>query len=230
MDFKKTGQFIQFRRKEKGLTQRQLAELLGISDKTISKWETGKSFPDFTYVPQMCQILEINVNELLSGDVLSSNEYPEKAEANMIFLMGKMKNRRIKDIMYTVISVVLFVFVISYLIWDVFSPDEWHLFNWFYEPVSLIAECLLLGAFWLMTIGIDEKKRFKLAEKFILSIGVVISLVPFELLLLGIEEISQLDALMAGACLIPIFYAFCIYILLLFLELIKERMNSRQKE
>lgn len=229
MDFKKTGQFIQIRRKEKGLTQRQLAELLGISDKTISKWETGKGFPDFTLVPQMCQILEINVNELLSGEVLSSKEYPEKAEVNMISLMEKMKHRRIKDILYVSISVVLFVFIIYYLIWDVFAPDEWHLLNWFYEPVLLIAECLLLGAFWLMSTGIDEKKRFKLAEKFILSIGVVISLVPFELMLLGIEEISQLDALMTGTCLIPVFYAFCIYILLIFLEMIKERINNRQK-
>lgn len=230
MDFKKTGQFIQIRRKEKELTQRQLADLLGISDKTISKWETGNGFPDFTLVPQLCQILEINVNELLSGEALSSKEYPEKAEVNMISLMEKMKHRKIKDILYASISVVLFVFAIYFLLWSDFaSNDEWHLLNWFYEPVALITECLLLGAFWLMSSGIEGKRRFKLAEKFILSMGVVISLVPFELTLLRTEDISQLNILILGTCLMPVFYAFCICILLIFLEMMKEKTNNRQK-
>ncbi len=72
MDAKKTGQFIQTRRKEKQLTQKQLADILGISDKTVSKWETGRGIPNVTFVSQLCEILGISVNEFLSGETLSS--------------------------------------------------------------------------------------------------------------------------------------------------------------
>lgn len=226
VDFKKTGQFIQTRRKEKELTQRQLADLLGISDKTISKWETGKGMPDLTLIPQICRILEINVNELLSGEALSSNEYPEKAEANMISLMKKLKHRRTRDILYVTIGAVLIILSIYFLVWTEFAPDEWHLLNWFYEPISLIVECLLLGAFWLISSGMEEKERFKLAHKYILSIGGVLSLIPFELTLLRTDEISQLNVLNVGICLIPIFYALCICILLIFTETIKAKIKN----
>lgn len=229
MDFKKTGQFIQSRRKEKELTQRQLADLLGISDKTISKWETGKSFPDFTLVSQICQILGISVNELLSGEAISSKEYPKKAEVNMISLMEKLKYRRIRDILHASISVVLIVFSMFFLMWVEFAPDEWHLLNWFYEPYALITECLLLGAFFLMSSGMEAKERFKLAEKYILSAGVVISLFALEMVLLRTDEMSQLNTLNVGICLMPIFYAFCTCILLIFSEILKEKLSSRQK-
>lgn len=226
VDLKKTGQFIQTRRKERELTQRQLADLLGISDKTISKWETGKGMPDLTLIPQICRILEMNVNELLSGEAISSNEYPEKAEANMISLMKKIKHRRTRNILYVTISAVLIFFSIYSLMWTEFAPDEWHLLNWFYEPISLIVECLLLWAFWLFSSGMEEKERFKLAHKYILSIGVVLSLVPFELTLLRTEEISRLNVLIVGTCLIPIFYAFCICIFLIFSEVIKAKIKN----
>lgn len=94
--------------------------------------------------------------------------------------------------MYAAMSAVLIIFSIYFLMWTEFAPDEWHLLNWFYEPVSLIVECLLLGAFWLFSSGMEEKERFKMAHKYILSIGVIFSLIPFELMLLRSEEISQL--------------------------------------
>lgn len=225
MDFKKTGQFIQTRRKEKELTQKQLADILGISDKTISKWETGKSFPDFTLVSQLCQILEINVNELLSGEALSSKEYPEKAEVNMISLMEKLKRRKIKNILYVSISVVLIIFCMYSVMWVEFAPDEWYLLDWLYEPHALIVEGLLLGAFFLVSSGMDAKDRFKLAEKFILCVGAVISFFDLEMILLRTDEISHLNVLSLGMCLISTFYAFCICIVLILLELIREKVN-----
>ena len=226
MDLKKTGHFIQARRKEKELTQRQLADLLGISDKTVSKWETGNGMPDFTLVPQICQILEINVNELLSGEILSSKEYPEKAEVNMISLMVKLKRRKIKDILYASISVVLIVLCICFMLWVEFAPDGWHLLNWFYEPYVLIAECLLLGAFGLMSTSMETKARFNLAEKYILSIGAVLILFPLELTLLRTDELSHLNVLSVGTCLIPIFYALCLCILLIFAEVISQKFKD----
>ena len=69
------GQFIQSTRKEKGLTQKQLAEQINVSDKTISKWENGFSTPDTTILLDLCNVLDISVNELVSGKKISPDEY-----------------------------------------------------------------------------------------------------------------------------------------------------------
>ena len=68
MDQTRIGTFIAVLRKEKGLTQKELAEQIGISDKTVSKWETGNGMPDIAYLSPLCEVLDINVNELLSGE------------------------------------------------------------------------------------------------------------------------------------------------------------------
>lgn len=87
LDQKKTGKFIAELRKELGLTQKELAEQLGVTDKAISKWECGRSMPDNSILMDLCQILMVNVNELLSGERLSSDSYSGKAEENMMNLM-----------------------------------------------------------------------------------------------------------------------------------------------
>ena len=72
MDQIKTGKFIAERRRAKHLTQRELAEKLLVSDKTVSKWETGKGLPEVSLMMPLCEILGINVNELLSGELIDS--------------------------------------------------------------------------------------------------------------------------------------------------------------
>lgn len=66
MDRDKLGKFISVQRKNKGFTQQKLAEELNISNKTISKWETGEGYPDITIVPRLAEVLEVTPNELLS--------------------------------------------------------------------------------------------------------------------------------------------------------------------
>ena len=91
MDVKKIGAFIAQQRKQKQLTQKQLSVALGISDKTVSKWECGYGLPDISMITPLCAELEITVNELLSGEHLSQEDYHEKAEENMIQLMHENK-------------------------------------------------------------------------------------------------------------------------------------------
>ena len=91
MDQLKTGKFIAEMRKEQGLTQRALAEKLMISDKTVSKWECGNGFPDISLMMPLCEILHINVNELLSGKRLQAFEYKQNAEDNIMRLMEERR-------------------------------------------------------------------------------------------------------------------------------------------
>ena len=94
MDQIRIGKFIAESRKSRNLTQRQLADLLSISDKTISKWECGKGLPEVSLMLPLCAALNITVNDLLSGEKVSSMEYQKKAEGNMISLMKENEENR----------------------------------------------------------------------------------------------------------------------------------------
>lgn len=91
MDQIGTGKFIAALRREKNMTQRELADALGISDKTISKWETGHGLPEVGLMLPLCEILDISVNELLSGQRLTADTYKQKAEENIMALMNEKK-------------------------------------------------------------------------------------------------------------------------------------------
>ena len=68
MDLIKIGKYIAFKRKEQGLTQKQLAEKLNMSDKSVSKWERGICLPDVSVYLELCKILDISINEFLAGE------------------------------------------------------------------------------------------------------------------------------------------------------------------
>lgn len=89
MDQKAIGTFIAACRKEKNLTQMQLAEKLNITNRAVSKWETGKSCPDVSIMLELCDILGITVNELLSGERITMENYQKKAEENLVELQQK---------------------------------------------------------------------------------------------------------------------------------------------
>lgn len=89
MNQEKIGKFIADCRKEKGLTQLQLAEKLNITNRAVSKWETGKSCPDVSLMLELCNILGITVNELLSGERMLMEDYQKKAEENLVELQDK---------------------------------------------------------------------------------------------------------------------------------------------
>lgn len=97
MDQIKIGRFIASCRKEQNMTQAHLAERLGISDRAVSKWETGKSMPDSGIMLELCELLEINVNELLSGERLRIDIYNRRAEENLLKMKQEVeaKNRQL---------------------------------------------------------------------------------------------------------------------------------------
>ena len=111
MDQIKIGRFIADRRKGMQLTQRQLADKLGVSDKTISKWECGKGLPEVALMMPLCELLNINVNELLSGEKLSDESYHKKAEENIMNLVKEKEESKKKIILSTIVGVMCVVSV-----------------------------------------------------------------------------------------------------------------------
>lgn len=121
MDQIKTGKFIAGERKLKGCTQKQLAEALGISDKTVSKWECGNGFPDVSLLLPLCGELGVTVNELLAGERVAEENYKQKAEENMVDLVREAQESKRKIVLAALVaalallgSIPLF-FVASYL-------------------------------------------------------------------------------------------------------------------
>ena len=86
MDQIRTGKFLKDMRREKGWTQSEFAEKLGVSEKTVSKWETGRGLPDVSLMLPVCEQLGITVNELLCGERLNGEQYRARAEQNLLDL------------------------------------------------------------------------------------------------------------------------------------------------
>ncbi len=118
MDQIKIGKFIAECRKKNNLTQAQLAEKLFISDRAISKWENGKSMPDSSIMLALCKELKISVNDLLSGEVISMENYNKEVE-NKLLEMAKEKeqaDRRLLNLeIFIGISATVFLFVFLFV-------------------------------------------------------------------------------------------------------------------
>ena len=126
MDQIKIGKFIQEKRKEKGLTQSDLAEKLNITDRAISKWENGICLPDAGTMPLLCEILGISINDLFSGEKVDMKNNEKKLEENLLE-MTKLKENKDKELltMEIVIGVLssLVLFVLIFVASFVDMPD-----------------------------------------------------------------------------------------------------------
>jgi len=127
MDQIKIGRFIAACRKKQNLTQMQLAEKLNISDRAVSKWETGRAMPDSSIMLALCDILNITVNDLLSGEVVTMDHYNEKLEKNLLEMV-KQKEEADKRLLALeiVVGVLCFAVCLALGVIASFVPmEEW---------------------------------------------------------------------------------------------------------
>lgn len=174
MDQQKTGEFIAQLRKEKGMTQRELAERLMISDRTISKWECGNGFPEISLMLPLCEILGVSVNELLSGKRLPSGEYQKHAEVNIMSLM--QERRESKRNVGLSIFIVLVTFLAGFtLIW---LSGSLEMETWLRVLLVVIGFISLLGGITVavvleVTSGAFECQKCK--KRFMPTLGAYIA-------------------------------------------------------
>lgn len=103
-----TGKFISQKRKEKNLTQEQLAEKLGVSNKTVSKWETGKCMPDYSVVKSLCKELEITVAELMDGEAAEEKSVRTYDEEQIMDLLRRTQElEKQKNTLYGIVLIVM---------------------------------------------------------------------------------------------------------------------------
>ena len=126
-----TGLFIASKRREQNLTQEQLAEKIGVSNRTVSKWETGKTMPDYSVVERLCQVLDITVSELIAGKEKEATVNNTSYEEDMALLSYKIEQlEKYKDSQIeagkTVKTGITFGSVLSMVI----SYTQWHSIGW----------------------------------------------------------------------------------------------------
>ena len=161
MDQIKIGKFIASCRKEQGMTQAFLAEKIGITDRAVSKWETGKSLPDSGIMLELCGLLRINVNELLSGERIMAESYDKRAEENLLAMKREVedKNRQMLRVEYlisfpTVIAGLFMCFVASYV-----EMPAW-------LRIALIAfSFVMIFAVAFIAVGIEQKAGYYECQK-----------------------------------------------------------------
>jgi len=117
MDQQKTGRFLAQLRREKGITQAQLAEKIGTANKTVSRWETGAYMPDVEMLLILAEFYGVSVNELLSGERLSDGELRQKADDNIGYIVSENKKKYrvlLFSAVIAVIAVMLAFFMLGY--------------------------------------------------------------------------------------------------------------------
>jgi len=139
MDQIKIGKFIAACRKEQKLTQLQLADRLGITDKAVSKWERGIAMPDTSIMLELCEILQINVNELLSGEKITMENNNQKNEELMLDLAKEIaeKNKTIWTTMWIIMAVSMLGLLGGCAAIYFFVPEG------VWQAVSVIGICIL---------------------------------------------------------------------------------------
>ena len=127
MDQIRIGRFIAERRKRVGLTQAQLAEKLNITDRAVSKWETGKAMPDSSIMLELCGILAITVNDLLSGEVVVMENYSKETEKNLLKMVKEKEesDRRLLALEWVIAILSLVVLLIPTVIAVCLPLAEW---------------------------------------------------------------------------------------------------------
>ena len=124
------GKFIAECRKEKNMTQQELADKLGVTDRAISHWENGRRLPDYSLLKDLCDVLSISINELFSGEKISKEDYETKAEENMSKLINDNYSEKKKinwiiaisvAVVYLSISIIFDIWAYSWIIWVGYS-------------------------------------------------------------------------------------------------------------
>lgn len=126
MDTVKIGKYIAQKRKNLGFTQRDIAEQLGMSDKSVSKWERGVCLPDVSVYMELCRIIGISLNEFIAGEDIEQVELQEKSEQNILDVTedGNYKKRRLKAIIAVLVCICVAVTSLSgYLLWKRFHVE-----------------------------------------------------------------------------------------------------------
>lgn len=159
MDYNKIGNLISTERKAKKLTQAKLAEKLFVSEKTVSKWETGKGSPDTNSLQKLCEIFNISINELLNGERISKDNYIPKAEEQLLALQKEKeesdKRLLLSEYIFGAIIVISFIII---LYGAVYAIEQLHMST--LPIIVIVLDVIMFGVAAQFALFIEQKTGF----------------------------------------------------------------------
>lgn len=216
MNQEKIGRFIAESRNQAKLTQKELAEKIGISDKTISKWECGKSMPDISYLDTLCRSLNISMNELISGERLSETTYSVKAEENIMFLMKENEKTKRVSVAKNVVGILIAFYALFLML--SFSQDSWtNLILNYFDFVTLLLIVLLSVSGVLLSGRKTYPEILEVLQKIAIPNGVLITFISIVIVLSHIDNINAIGPNLA-VCVLSIIYAVIEYLAVFLLK------------
>lgn len=183
MNQEKIGKFILECRKKKNLTQSELAEKIGVTDKSISNWENGRNMLDLSLFKPLCEILDISVNDLISGENVSQDEYQKKLEENIISTIDYTNKKVLEK--NNIIGIILITFGVLLVItaFSIFpSESSWgSIYSIFGGVISLI--------------GVSKfTRKLKFQKRFLFNFGYFLLFVIMSLLIDYISVVNMKQA------------------------------------
>ena len=208
------GEFIQQSRKARGFTQKDLGDRIGVSDKTISKWENGNSIPDTSILNELCATLDINVNELLSGEKLTPEIYSMKAEENMMNLLEDNQKQQCFTLFPCAVGIVLLILTGLFAIFThVLLPDMLDLLD-FPTLLIYIGICCSL-------VFLRGKRHYQeiihFLRKFVVPVGCICPLLGMNQFIHQFRDPADIGSFV-DRCVLFILYSLIAYVILVLIE------------
>lgn len=247
MKQEKIGKFLCEARKEQGITQQQLADAIGVSNKTVSKWECGKGMPEISLISPLCQALQININEFITGERLSEETYSQKAEENMMKFIKETEEHKKRNSIWMLLIIGA---AVSFGLWYTILSNMGMSMNWILlDKTALFAMVVVTALFltgtkfagdfgtaFVLAVGkknvseeemLRAKAAVKLVSKTWLVMGLLVSCVRFMAMVYVTESFALfLEALSVSMpmAFIGVIYGLTGYLLLLPVEMKLESM------
>lgn len=159
MDNQKIGAFIAELRKAKNMSQKDLADKIGVTDKAISKWECGRGLPEISIMKSLCEILDINLNELLNGGKLAQSDIPQKSEQQLLTLLSKSQIKSKSDVIW-ITSIFSLFYIISIIFYVVIHSQG--LFDTLW--ILILSSVLLAVGTIMLVVGIWKASLYYCEE------------------------------------------------------------------
>ena len=178
MNQEKIGKFILELRREKNMTQQELADKIGVTDRAISKWENGRGMPDLSLMIPLCKELNITINELISGEKIEKKDYQSKLEENIVKTID-YTNRRIinkgkifKIVVGTIITIILIIGLMFFVDVNRMNNNDPVIFStWGFKyapPVDFHEEEIISGVEnYLLEKSESKPKQYKNEKSFV---------------------------------------------------------------
>lgn len=221
MDQQKTGKFIQQLRKEQSMTQKELSERINVSDKAVSKWETGNGMPDMSSILTLSEVLGVSINELLSGERISPVDYSSKAEDNMVSLLQENEASRKGNGLQTVFGCVLAVISICMA---ALIPSMNHII-WYLDLPSFIEIAVICGSVVLLSGKKKKADILGVLQKTVIPAGLLVGVLGFIAVCGSADDASEIGR-NASVVLLGPAYSILAYLVLTPVNI---RLHSRKR-